>query len=198
MLKEYFVNLPLHNSDVTVDIATGETIYHQAEKLPWKVTVVDTGQETMTGGRLKRVREYIRPDETFMLTYGDGVGNVDITALRAFHSQHGHLASMTVVSPPGRFGAVQLEGDNVTKFMEKPESGNGTINGGFFVLNTKVLDMIEGDQTIWEKEPLEQLAGMGELNAFRHDGFWHPVDTIRDKRVLESLWKGGAPWKVWA
>jgi len=198
MLKEYFVNLPLHNFDVTVDIATGAVTYHREQQLPWHVTVVDTGQETMTGGRLRRIRSYLDPDEPFCMTYGDGVGDIDITALMKFHEGHGLKATMTVVTPPGRFGAVEMDGDRIREFTEKPHAGGGAINGGYFVLNPDVIDLIEGDDTVWEKGPLERLAAGNQLAGYEHDGFWHPVDTLRDKRTLEALWKGSAPWKAWA
>lgn len=197
MIKEYFLNLRAHNSDITVDMDAKTVVYHQDDHLGWKVTVVDTGAETMTGGRIRRVRPYL-DDERFCLTYGDGVGNIDITALIAAHTASGRTGTMTVVAPPGRFGAVRMEGQAVREFVEKPAGSEGLINGGFFVMEPAVLDLIDGDHTVWEREPLERLAADDQLGAYRHDGFWHPMDTLRDKRELEMLWESGkAPWKVW-
>jgi glucose-1-phosphate cytidylyltransferase len=199
MIKEYMLNLRVHNSDVTVDTATGEVIYHHDDNLRWRVTIADTGEETMTGGRIKRIALYLDTKEDFCLTYGDGVGNVDIPGLLAFHRSHGRHATMTVVSPPGRFGAVRLEHDRIVEFLEKPAGGEGVINGGFFVLSPAVLDLIDGDATVWEQEPLAKLASSGQLAGYHHTGFWHPMDTLRDRRVLEGYWaSGNAPWKVWA
>lgn len=199
VIKEYFANYALHRSDVTFDFATGETAYFNRAAEPWRVTLVDTGPETMTGGRLLRARAAIGPG-TFMLTYGDGVADIDVAALAAFHRGHGKAATVTAVQPPGRFGALELgEGDRVSAFREKPQDGIGWINGGFFVLEPAVFDLIEGDATVWERAPLERLAARGELVAYRHAGFWQPVDTLREKRALEALWaEGRAPWKVWA
>jgi glucose-1-phosphate cytidylyltransferase len=198
-IKEYFAHYFLHESDVTFDFRNGnERIVHQNNAEPWSVTLVNTGLETMTGGRVKRIRPYVG-DETFMLTYGDGVSDVDIKALLAFHKSHGKLATITSVQPSGRFGALQLTGnDQVRGFKEKPKGDESWINGGFFVMEPKVFDYIDGDGTLLEKEPLERLAGDGELMAYKHSGFWQPMDTLRDKNNLEELWKSGkAPWKVW-
>jgi glucose-1-phosphate cytidylyltransferase len=186
----------MHVSDVTFDIAANKMVTLQNNAEPWKVTLVDTGSETMTGGRLKRVREYLG-DEDFFMTYGDGVADIDLNALLKFHKQHKRLATVTAVQPPARFGALVTEGSLVVVIKEKPEGGN-TINGGFFVLSPKVLDYISDDQTVWEREPLERLASDGQLAAYPHQGFWHPMDTLRDKNHLEALWiSGSAPWKVW-
>jgi len=197
LIKEYFANYYLHLADVTFDMATNTQTLHKSKVENWKVTLVDTGNETMTGGRLKRVRDYIGSD-TFCLTYGDGVADIDIRALVQFHESHGKLATVTAVRPPGRFGALDMVGDNVRGFQEKPMGDNGWINGGFFVLSPAVIDRIAGDETVWEREPLESLARQGELQAFRHEGFWQPMDTLRDKRTLEQLWlEGRAPWRIW-
>jgi glucose-1-phosphate cytidylyltransferase len=199
MIKEFFANYLLHNSDVTIDAATGEISYHQTSAEPWRVTLVETGEATMTGGRLRRVGGYLDQDEPFCMTYGDGVADVDISALVEFHTSHGGEATVTAVVPPGRYGALALDGDRVDHFIEKPPGDNALINGGFFVLSPKVLSRIEGDDTPWELEPLESLARDGELSAFRHRGFWHAMDTLRDKTQLESMWNSGkAPWKVWS
>lgn len=196
MVKEYFANYHLHAADVTIDLAKNAVLTHGSAADPWRVTLVDTGETTMTGGRLKRLRPYI--DGTFCMTYGDGVGDVDIAALLAFHRAHGKAATVTVVQPPGRFGAVELRGNDVVAFTEKPRGDNAWINAGFFVLEPAVLDLIEGDATVWEQEPLTRLAQMGNLAAYKHEGFWHPLDTLRDKRALDGLWRGGnAPWKRW-
>ena len=198
MIKEYFANYALHRSDVTFDFRTGETAYFNRAAEPWRVTLVDTGPATMTGGRLLRARAAIG-GETFMLTYGDGVADIDAAALAAFHRRHGKAGTVTAVQPPGRFGVLDLGEDGAVRaFREKPENGFGWINGGFFVLEPSVFDLIEDDATEWERAPLERLAASGELVAYRHRGFWQPVDTLRDKRALEALWAGGnAPWKVW-
>jgi glucose-1-phosphate cytidylyltransferase len=197
MIKEYFANYSLHMSDVTIDMEKNSIEVHQKKAEPWRVTLVDTGETTQTGGRLKRISEYI--DDDFCMTYGDGVGSVNITDLTAFHRQHGKLATMTATQPPGRFGAMQLEGNAVTSFLEKPTGDGGWINGGFFVLSPKTLELVEGDETIWERKPLETLAQTGQLQAFRHPGFWQPMDTLRDKSHLEDLWQSGkAPWKAWS
>jgi glucose-1-phosphate cytidylyltransferase len=196
LIKEYFANYFLHMSDVTIDMTNNKIDVHHKKAEPWKVTLVDTGDSTQTGGRLRRVKDYL--DGHFCMTYGDGVGSVDISALLSFHCSHGGLATMTAVQPPGRFGALQMTGDKVSSFLEKPQGDGGKINGGFFVLSPKVLDLVEDDQTLWEKYPLETLASQGELYAFSHDGFWQPMDTLRDKNQLEELWKlGKAPWKLW-
>jgi glucose-1-phosphate cytidylyltransferase len=196
VIKEYFANYFLHQSDVTIDMATNNIEVHHKKAEPWKITLVDTGEETQTGGRLKRVADYV--DSDFCMTYGDGVGSVDLTGLLKFHVSHGKLATMTAVQPPGRFGALQLNGNKIESFVEKPQGDGGWINGGFFVLNPKVLEQISSDNTLWEQEPLRNLAKQGELQAFFHSGFWQPMDTLRDKTHLESLWATGkAPWKMW-
>jgi glucose-1-phosphate cytidylyltransferase len=196
VIKEYFANYVLHNADLTVDLAKGAIEYHATNHEPWRVTLVDTGSETMTGGRLKRVAPYLDPNEPFFLTYSDGVADLDVRALAEFHKAHGLDATVTAVSPPGRFGALEIKGGKVERFIEKPPGDNGLINGGFFVLSPKVVDRIAGDETIWEQEPLTGLAHDGQLMAFRHDGFWAPMDTLRDKNVLEALWASGeAPWR---
>ncbi len=198
MIKEYFANYMLHASDVTVDARSGSITYHQNYAEPWRVTMVDTGEGTMTGGRLKRVGRYLDPDASFCMTYGDGVADIDISRLIEFHRAHGKLATVTAVAPPGRYGALMMDDDRVTDFTEKPPGGRGLINGGYFVLHPAVLDRIESDGTPWETAPLESLARDGELRAFRHDGFWQPMDTLRDKTTLEALWSSGeAPWKIW-
>jgi glucose-1-phosphate cytidylyltransferase len=196
MLKEYFANMMMHQSDILVDFTSGKVEFINPYRLEWRVSIVDTGQDTMTGGRLGRVAGVLR-DETFCMTYSDGVSDIDIQAEIAFHKAHGKKATMAAVSPPGRFGAMQIRGDTVERFVEKPQGGEGLINGGFFVLEPSVLDLIDGDDTIWERGPLETLAAMGELRAYRHTGYWQPMDTLRDKRVLEDAWAAGAPWKVW-
>ena len=196
MIKEYFANYFLHMSDVTIDMSHNSIEVHQKKAEPWKITLIDTGENTQTGGRLKRVANYL--DGDFCMTYGDGVGSVDIAASIAFHKQHGKLATMTAVQPPGRFGALEIDGTSVKSFLEKPQGDGGWINGGFFVLNPKVIDLIEADSTIWERRPLEVLAKDGQLQSFFHSGFWHPMDTLRDKAYLEDLWVSGkAPWKNW-
>ncbi len=199
MIKEYFANYMLYASDVTIDARSGETTYHQNYAEPWHITMVNTGADTMTGGRLRRVARYLDPDDSFCMTYGDGVADIDITGLMDFHRRHGRLATITAVTPPGRYGALMLQHDRVCSFTEKPPGDNAVINGGFFVLHPTVLRRIENDQTPWETGPLESLAHDGELRAFRHAGFWQPMDTLRDKSTLEALWtSGNAPWKVWA
>ncbi len=198
VIKEYFANYFLHMSDVTFDMSNNSMQVHQGNAEPWRVTLVDTGDETMTGGRLKRVAPYILGEEAFCMTYGDGVSNVNITELLAFHKKHGATATVTATLPPGRFGALNIQGDKISGFKEKPKGDGAMINGGFFVLSPKVLDLIEGDETVWEQSPLENLAKNGDLSAFIHDGFWQPMDTLRDKIHLEDLWSSGnAPWKVW-
>ena len=199
MIKEYFSNYFLHSSDVTIDASTNQIEFHNSVAEPWRVTLVDTGEHTHTGGRIKRVASYLTPGEPFCLTYGDGVADIDIGRLVAFHRRHGKRATLTAVVPPGRYGALSLDGDRVTSFVEKPPGDNALINGGFFVLEPSVTDLIKGDETAWEWEPLQRLAAGAELMAFRHEGFWQPMDTLRDKMNLEQLWaEGKAPWKVWA
>jgi len=198
VIKEYFANYFLHMSDVTFRMDENRMEVHQRRVEPWNVTLVDTGDETMTGGRLRRIADHLRDEEVFCMTYGDGVGDIDITALIAFHKAHGRQATLTAAVPPGRFGALDMHGDRVASFLEKPEGDGGSINAGYFVLSPKVLDQVADDTTIWEREPLAKLAADGELMAFRHSGFWQPMDTLRDKIHLEQLWAGRqAPWKVW-
>jgi glucose-1-phosphate cytidylyltransferase len=197
LIKEYFANYFLHMSDVTIDMTNNSIEVHDKKAEPWKVTLIDTGESTQTGGRLKRVADYL--DDDFCMTYGDGVGSVDISALVKFHQAHGKLATMTAVQPPGRFGALEVNGTQINSFLEKPQGDGGWINGGFFVLNPKVLELISGDETLWEKQPLERLAKQGQLQSFFHPGFWQPMDTLRDKNHLEELWaEGKAPWKFWS
>ena len=197
VIKEFFLNYRLHLSDVTIDVGRGHVDFHRSTAEDWRVSLIETGETTMTGGRLKRVREYLGTDDFFM-TYGDGVADVDLTALAAFHRAHGKLATLTAVTPPGRFGALELEDGAVRNFREKPAGDGATINGGFFVLSPRVLDRIAGDATVWEAEPLESLAREGQLAAFVHAGFWQAMDTLRDKNHLEALWAAdAAPWKCW-
>jgi glucose-1-phosphate cytidylyltransferase len=199
MIKEYFANFILHASDVTIDTSNGEIQYHQTAIEPWRVTLADTGETSMTGGRLGRIRHHLTPGSTFCMTYGDGVSDIDISALLNFHENHGRAATVCAVAPPGRYGALELDNDRVLEFREKPPGDKALISGGFFVLNTSVLDLIQNDETAWEREPLETLAKTGQLAAYRHSGFWHAMDTLRDKNHLEALWsEGRAPWKVWA
>jgi glucose-1-phosphate cytidylyltransferase len=197
-IKEYFSNFTLHRANVVYDFSKGTVDYFDSHAEPWRVSLVDTGLDTMTGGRLKRVRSYVG-DETFMLTYGDGVADVDITELARYHQWHGKAATVTAVQPPGRFGALDVaDSGTVAAFREKPQDPAGWINGGFFVLEPSVFDHLNDDSTVWEREPLEALAARGELIAYRHRGFWQPVDTLREKRLLEDLWlQNRAPWKVW-
>ena len=198
MIKEFFTNYLVHTSDITVDLAKSELTVHQTRSEPWRITMVDTGQATMTGGRLALMRPYLTEGEAFCFTYGDGVADIDIAALVAFHKAHGLRATITSVTPPGRFGALEFEGDLVRSFREKPAGDGGQINGGFFVADPSVLDLVEGPEMIWEQKPLETLARNGELAAYRHTGFWQPMDTLRDKLHLEDLWASGkAPWKLW-
>ena len=197
MIKEYFVNYFMHSSDMTIDLAANTSVVHNSDAESWRVTIVDTGQETMTGGRLKLVRNYL-DDEDFFFAYGDGVADVDIKNLHQFHRAHGSKSTLTSARMPGRFGALSIEGDQVVDFTEKPKGDEGWINAGFFVLSPKVLDYIEGNTTVWEEEPLKLLASEGNLRAYTHDGFWQPMDTLRDKNVLEDLWEdGAAPWRLW-
>ncbi len=198
VIKEYFANYFLHMSDVTFDMASNKMDVHQRNAEPWRVTLINTGDETLTGGRLKRVEDFVKNDEAFCFTYGDGVADIDITALINFHKQHGKQATVTAVQPPGRYGALNMDGEKVFGFIEKPRGDGGKINGGFFVLSPRCLDYIDGDTTSWEAGPLVRLAADDELVAFEHEGFWQPMDTLRDKNYLEELWLGSrAPWKSW-
>lgn len=198
VIKEYFANYVLHRSDVTVDLEKNEITYHSGDAEPWRVTLVETGKNSQTGGRLKRVRHHLDPNESFCMTYGDGLSDVDITASIVYHKEMGRQATMTAVAPPGRFGAATIENNLVTEFQEKPVGDNGLINGGFFVLEPSVIDRISGDDIAWEIEPLKSLATDGELAAYHHDGFWQPMDTLRERVLLEELWAGGsAPWRIW-
>lgn len=197
MIKEYFANYFLHQSDITFNMQNNEMVVHNNYCEPWTVTLVDTGEDTMTGGRLKRVKEYVGND-TFCFTYGDGVGNVNIGRLVSFHKRQKTYATLTAVQPPGRFGALDLSKNLITKFCEKPQGDGSWVNGGFFVLENKVFDFIEGDDTVWERKPMEDLAALGQLSAYKHSGFWQPMDTLRDKMKLEELWDSGkALWKIW-
>jgi glucose-1-phosphate cytidylyltransferase len=199
VIKEYFANYFLHMSDVTFDMQKNEMCVHQRKAEPWRVTLVDTGEDTLTGGRLKRVAEYVKDETAFCFTYGDGLANINITQQIAFHRAHGKHATVTAVQPAGRYGALHMEGGAVRGFIEKPRGDGGWVNGGFFVLSPECINHITSDHTIWEAEPLTQLAQTGELMAFEHTGFWQPMDTLRDKTQLEQLWSAGkAPWKVWA
>jgi glucose-1-phosphate cytidylyltransferase len=198
VIKEYFQNYFLHTSNVTFDVRKNATEVHRSGSEPWRVTLVDTGDDTQIGGRIKRVLPYVSADEAFCVTYGDGVGDIDIAGAIEFHRKSGRLGTVTAVQPPGRFGALNVSGTSVTGFQEKPVGDGGWINGGFFVLSPKVDRYIEGDHTVWEREPMERLAADGELNAWFHRGFWQPMDTLRDKQHLEQLWQAGkAPWKKW-
>jgi glucose-1-phosphate cytidylyltransferase len=197
MIKEYFANYFLHMADVTIDLTTNSLDIHQNWSEPWKITLVETGADTMTGGRLKAVGKYLKPDQPFCFTYGDGVASVDVKKQLEFHKAHGRKATITAVSPPGRFGALEFDGNLVTSFREKPAGDGGLINGGFFVANPSVLDLIDGPETVWEQGPLEALAASRELVSYHHTGFWHAMDTLRDKNHLEDLWRDGAPWKMW-
>ena len=198
MIKEYFANYFLHMSDVTFDMVSNQMEVHQKNAEPWRVTLVDTGEKTLTGGRLKRVANYVKNDDAFCFTYGDGVADVDVAAQLNFHRRHGKLATVTAVQPPGRYGALLRDGDAVCGFQEKPPGDGAWVNGGFFVLNPKVIDSIDDDSSSWEGAPLEALAAEGELKAYEHKGFWQPMDTLRDKNYLENLWSSGkAPWKSW-
>jgi glucose-1-phosphate cytidylyltransferase len=198
VIKEYFANYFLHMSDVTFDMSNNNMEIHQKKAEPWRVTLVDTGDETLTGGRLKRVQNYLKHEEAFCFTYGDGIANIDITTQLNFHRQHGKLATVTAVQPPGRYGALLRQGTSVVGFQEKPPGDGAWINGGFFVLNPRVINYIDGDQSSWEGHALESLAAHSQLEAFEHRGFWHPMDTLRDKNYLEQLWTTGkAPWQTW-
>lgn len=198
IIKEYFANYFLHMSDVTFDMVNNHMEVHEHKAEPWRVTLVDTGEDTMTGGRLKRVQDYLKDEESFCFTYGDGVSSVNISELIAFHKEHGKAATVTAVLPPGRFGALEREGNAVKGFVEKPRGDGGWINGGFFVLSPEVFKLIDSDSTAWEEKPMKALAASGELQAFEHTGFWQPMDTLREKNMLEDLWESGtAPWKLW-
>ena len=198
VIKEFFANYYLHMSDVTFDMRDNTSVVHSAKAEPWRVTLVDTGTDTMIGGRIKRILPYVQEDPAFCLTYGDGVGDVDVRATIDLHKREGRLATVTATQPPGRFGALVVDGTRVLGFQEKPVGDGGWINGGFFVLSPKVGDYIEGDSVVWEREPLERLANDGQLSVYHHNGFWQPMDTLRDKRQIEALWdSGNAPWKIW-
>jgi glucose-1-phosphate cytidylyltransferase len=199
LIKEYFANYFLHMSDVTFDMTKNSMEVNQKRSEPWKVTLVDTGESTLTGGRLKRVAEYVKDESEFCFTYGDGVGDIDVTKLIQFHKSQGSLATMTATRPPGRYGVIKFgENNRVERFQEKPEGDGSWINGGYFVLKPEVLNLIEGDQTSWESDPLSRLANDGQLAAFKHEGFWQPMDTLREKNLLNDLWNiGRAPWRIW-
>ena len=198
LVKEYFANYFLHMSDVTFDMKNNEMRVHKKYGDPWKVTVVDTGESTMTGGRLKRIKEYVKDEKSFCMTYGDGVSDVDVSKLISFHKVNKKLATLTAAYSPGRFGALDIDNNNaISSFLEKPKGDGGMINGGFFVLSPEVLELIKGDDDIWERGPLESLAKSNNLMAYKHEGFWQPMDTLRDKNYLENLWTNGAPWKTW-
>ncbi len=198
MIKEYFANYMLHSSDVTIDIGNNNINILKSRSENWKITLVDTGLNTMTGGRIKRVKQYVEKDKAFCLTYGDGLSNVNISNLIKFHLHQNKLATLTATYPPGRFGALNIEGDLVTNFVEKPKGDGAFINGGFFVLSPLIMDRINGDETVWEQEPLKSLADEGELGVFKHEGFWKPMDTLRDKNQLNEMWlNNNAPWKLW-
>lgn len=199
MIKEYFHNYSLHMSDVTIDLRSDSLTVHRSDVEPWRVTLVDTGEATQTGGRLKRVRRYLEGEKRFCFTYGDGLSDVDVQQTIRFHEEQGNLATLTAVQPPGRFGQIEMSESKITAFREKPAGDGAWVNGGYFVLDAGVFDYIEDDQTIWERGPMERLAAEGNLNAFFHRGFWQPLDTLRDKNLLESLWQSGrAPWRVWS
>jgi glucose-1-phosphate cytidylyltransferase len=198
MIKDYFLRFHAMAADLTVDLGSGQNTVYAGQKLDWRVHLVDTGDQTQTGGRVKRLGAWLGDDQTFMLTYGDGVANIDIGALVDFHKSHGKLATVSAVRPPARFGGLSMKGDQVTRFAEKPQTGEGWINGGFFVLDRRVLDYVAGDDQAWEAEPMERLTREGQLMAFRHEGFWQPMDTLREKHLLEQWWVSDqAPWKVW-
>jgi glucose-1-phosphate cytidylyltransferase len=198
LIKEYFANYFLYNSDITFDMKNNQMKVHEQRAEPWTITLIDTGENTMTGGRLKRVQEYVKDDESFCFTYGDGLADVDISKAIEFHKSHGKQATLTSTYPPGRFGALDIQGNQIKRFKEKPKGDGGMINGGFFILSPKVIERIVDDFSTWEQEPLTTLAQDGELMAFQHHGFWQPMDTLRDKNLLEDLWKSGnAPWKTW-
>lgn len=200
VVKEYFLNFYAFNNDMSIDLATGRTTIHDGNQPNWKIHLVDTGLHTQTGGRLKRLAAWLGPDETFIFTYGDGVTDLDLTALVQFHKSHGKLATVTTVRPPSRFGRITFDGGRVTEFYEKPEAGDdGWINGGYFVLNAEAIDYVEGDDTIWERDPVERLARDGQLMGYQHNGFWSCMDTLKEKNMLEELWSSGkSPWKIWS
>lgn len=198
VIKEYFANYFLHQSDITFDMSKNEMKIHQERAEPWKVTLIDTGENTMTGGRIKKIKSYLNEGEDFCLTYGDGLANIDISKLVSFHKSHGKIATLSAIYPPGRFGALEITENQVTNFYEKPRGDGALINGGYFVLKPSALDYIDGDATIWEQQPLNNLATDGELMSFKHEDFWQPMDTLRDKHYIEELWETGkAPWKLW-
>ena len=198
VIKEYFINFYAFNNDITIDLESGETAIHDGNQPNWKIHLVDTGLNTQTGGRLKRLRNWLSDDETFIFTYGDGVADIDLKSLLDFHKSHGKLATVSTVRSPARFGRIAFQGDQVVEFYEKSESAEGWINGGYFVLHPKAIDYIEDDETIWERTPVEQLAQDGQLMGYRHDGFWSCMDTLKEKRLLEQLWNSDkAPWKIW-
>jgi glucose-1-phosphate cytidylyltransferase len=198
LIKEYFANYALHMSNVTFDMAKGSLEVHHKNVEPWRVTLVDTGDETQTGGRIKKIFDYIKDENDFCLTYGDGISDIDISKSIAFHRKHGKLATITAVIPPGRYGALECSDNQVISFAEKPDGEGGFINGGFFILSPKCIDLIQSNEIAWEGDPLTQLASMGEMMAFKHYGFWQPMDTLREKKLLEELWASGkAPWKIW-
>jgi glucose-1-phosphate cytidylyltransferase len=198
VIKEYFLNFYAINNDITIDLATGNTVIHSGNQPNWKIHIVDTGLYTQTGGRLRRLRKWVEKEENFMFTYGDGVADININELLAFHKSHGKLATVTTVRSPARFGRIAFTGDHVMEFYEKPQAAEGWINGGYFILNPKVIDHIEGDETIWERDPVERLAREGQMMGYRHYGFWSCMDTLKEKNYLEELWNSGkAPWKVW-
>jgi glucose-1-phosphate cytidylyltransferase len=198
VVKEYFLNFYALNSDISIDLASGRTAFHNGKQPNWKIHLVDTGLHTQTGGRVKRLAKWLGNDDTFMLTYGDGVGDLNLASLLEFHHSHGRIATMTAVRSPARFGRIGFSGDRVTEFYEKPENTEGWINGGYFVLNRKALEYIKGDDTIWERDPVEQLTRDGQLVGYRHNGFWSCMDTLKEKNILEELWGAGkAPWKTW-
>ena len=198
VIKEFFANYLLHTSDITLDLREDRLEVHERHAEPWRITLVDTGEHTQTGGRLRRVKPYLAEEENFFFTYGDGLANIDLSALLDFHTAHGRWATVSAVKPPGRFGSIELDGNDVAAFSEKRPGGDGYINGGFFVLSPSVIDYIAGDDTPWESTPINRLVAEKRLMAFRHDGFWQPMDTLRDKLLLERLWQSGqAPWKLW-
>ena len=198
LIKEYFANYSLYNSDITLSLSDNKIEVHNKKTEPWKITLIDTGEKTMTGGRLARVKDYLRNDEPFFFTYGDGLANINLNKLLEHHYQEGRIATLTAVKPPGRFGAISLKGNKVLKFQEKPDGDKAWINGGFFVLDTKVISLIKGDNSTWENEPLEKLSELDQLSAYKHNGFWQPMDNLRDKNKLNDMWQDkNAPWKLW-